>query len=499
MTIEKKISFKPQRAVANARSAHQQLTVEDLSPDQRLAYDAIRTWLNRGAGTKPTLSLGGFAGAGKSALVSVLAHEMPSPLAFCAFTGKASSVLARKLGASGISTVNRIVFQKDLMTGQRAFEPRPYCGTIHGLVYRPCEVCMVEEDYAHTYGAACREEAVAGDAEVGVAVNGKCLACDPPPPVKREGPCPRCNAARYLRRERLDRSYRLIVVDEASMVSDDMLETLLSYNIPILAVGDHGQLPPVKGQGSLMKAPDLRLEKIHRQAEGNPIIALSARIREKGDLDDTLEDGEAFTILSKQRHLDSWIAKRFTGARLAADPRSPEGILGSVLVSWTNRMRVGLNYDARAAIGHEGSPANGEAVICLKNAAPIYNGMRGVLLGDAVRAGAGSDGKAPKWKASVDFVEDDQQALNLLMSEHQFFAEKTIDYEKALEMGISMSQLGPLYDFGYALTCHKMQGSQASEVGVVVEPGLMRLGRDDRTRWLYTAITRAADRLTVIR
>jgi exodeoxyribonuclease-5 len=483
-----------------ATDAHRQLTVADLSPDQHEAYSAITTWLNRGTLTKKTLTLGGFAGSGKSALVSVLAHEMPAPLAFCAFTGKASSVLGRKLAASGIETVNRIVSTKDPLTGERPFEPRPYCGTIHGLVFRPCDACMVEKVYQHTFGDGCTADVdddglVVEGATPIFGPSGKCLACDPPPPVKREGHCNRCNDGRYLRRDRLDRTYRLIVIDEASMVSDDMLAALQSYGIPILAVGDHGQLPPVKGTGSLMRSPDIRLEKIHRQAAGNPIIALSARIRETGEIDDALEDGVAFTILA-QRNFNDWIAKRFTPARLKQDPSTPAGIMGTVLVSWTNRLRVGLNYDVRAALGLEGAPTQGEAVICLKNAAPIYNGMRGVLRADAIKA---VEGKAPKWKATVDFTEDNQVAENILMSEHQFFEEKTIDYDKATAMGVSMAQLGALYDFGYGLTCHKMQGSQAHEVAVVVEGGMARMSKDDRIRWMYTSCTRASSRLCVVR
>lgn len=480
-------------------NAHTRLAVSDLSPDQLEAYNSIKTWMNRGTATKRTLTLGGVAGSGKSALVSVIAHEMPSPLAFCAFTGKASSVLGRKLATAGIETVNRIVRSRD---GERAFEPRPYCGTIHGLIFRPCDVCMKEDVHEHTYGAGCRANAgddggleVTGAREVFSASNvSKCLACDPPPPVKREGPCHKCGGARYLRRDSLDRGYRLIVVDEASMVSDDMLQALLSYNVPILAVGDHAQLPPVKGQGSLMRKPDLRLEKIHRQAEGNPIIALSARIRATGDIDDSLEDGEAFTVLAR-RDLKDWIARRWNAARLNEDPRTPAGALGSVLVTATNRARCNLNYDVREALGIDGPPSKGEPVICLKNAAPIYNGMRGVLTADAVKGAAGS---APKWKMTVDFVEDGQTAENVLASEHQFFAEKTIDFDAARALGVTMSNLGALYDFGYSLTCHKMQGSQAPEVGVVLE-NMGWMTRDDRTRWLYTSSTRGAARLCIIR
>ena len=123
------------------------LTRSDLSQDQIVAFDAILAWLG-GSGPfagKKTLSLGGYAGSGKSTVVSVLAHELLKlgPLAFCAFTGKASSVLARKLQESGISTSPKTASRRP--GGLGGISPKPYCGTIHGLVYAPCDVCMPPE------------------------------------------------------------------------------------------------------------------------------------------------------------------------------------------------------------------------------------------------------------------------------------------------------------------------------------------------------------------
>ena len=63
------------------------------------------------------------------------------------------------------------------------------------------------------------------------------------------------------------------------MISDNMFRTLQARGVPILAVGDHGQLPPVRDSGTLMKIPTLRPEQIHRQAEGSPIVALSRRVQ----------------------------------------------------------------------------------------------------------------------------------------------------------------------------------------------------------------------------
>jgi hypothetical protein len=363
------------------------LTAEDLSTDQREMYAGIQAWLDRGTRTKQTLTCAGFAGTGKSTVVSVLARELPSPLAFCAFTGKASSVLGRKLAVSGIETTNRAV-KYDRVTGSRPYEPRPYCGTIHGLVYRPCPECMVEEEFEHTNLPGCKKWEASAGQEQGVG-GGPCFACTPPPPKPRSGPCGTCGGARFIRRERLDRDYNLIVVDEASMVSDEILETLLGYDVPVLAVGDHGQLPPVRGVGSLMRRPDLRLEKIHRQAAGNPIIALSAKVRETGDIDYSLVDGDRFVVESVQdieRVIDKRFAgsridvvKKFVGGRLDEDPLSDSGILGTVFVTWKNSSRCVLNKGVRVALECAGAPSRGEVVVCLKNKPPAYNGMRAVL------------------------------------------------------------------------------------------------------------------------
>ena len=69
----------------------------------------------------------------------------------------------------------------------------------------------------------------------------------------------------------------LIVIDECSMVDEELARDLLSFGKPILVLGDPSQLPPVKGGGFFTESPpDVMLTEIHRQAEDNPIIRLSA-------------------------------------------------------------------------------------------------------------------------------------------------------------------------------------------------------------------------------
>jgi exodeoxyribonuclease V len=52
------------------------------------------------------------------------------------------------------------------------------------------------------------------------------------------------------------------------------------------------------------------------------------------------------------------------------------------------------------------------------------------------------------------------------------------------------------FDYGYALTVHKAQGSQWDRLVLFDESFAFR---DSRERWLYTAITRAAESITIVR
>jgi exodeoxyribonuclease-5 len=51
------------------------------------------------------------------------------------------------------------------------------------------------------------------------------------------------------------------------------------------------------------------------------------------------------------------------------------------------------------------------------------------------------------------------------------------------------------FDYGYVLTVHKAQGSQWDDVVLFDESGVFA---ESRQRWLYTGVTRAAQRLTVV-
>ena len=55
----------------------------------------------------------------------------------------------------------------------------------------------------------------------------------------------------------------------------------MSFEVPLLVLGDPAQLPPIQGGGFFTDAePDAMLTEVHRQARDNPIVRLSMDIRE---------------------------------------------------------------------------------------------------------------------------------------------------------------------------------------------------------------------------
>jgi len=517
------------------------ITVKDLSPDQLAAYNSIVKWVGEstrrsGSGglvslpRQPLLTLAGFAGSGKSTVVSLVAEKIDLP-AFCAYTGKAASVLRRKLHLAGTQTVGT---QKKSRDGEMSHEHRPYCGTIHSLIYRPCDCREPKEVETHKPFPTCGEETLRDYGSASDAVYATCCGLGAHkvdrktfdalkkktklvyPPKHEDGRCKLCGGKEWLRREALDRAYSLICLDEASMCDETTLRDLQSYGVPILAVGDHGQLPPVGGNGTLMKNPHLRLEKIHRQAEGNPIIALSKIIRETGRIPDDMPSSDAVRF-ERLRFVERIIEERYENA-------SPARLLEMGIACYTNRRRVGLNAMVRRVrgISRDGRdfPKAGEHLVCLRNIKeqggrmPVANGMRGVLQGDVSRKlikdphgefkndhGEAARESETQLLGSIAFPEDGIEASSFEMFGPQFQREKTYSSPEELsrETGIStFSMAGSLFDFGYAMTGHKFQGSQVDDLLAVIErPG--PVSDDDWRRWQYTIVTRAASRLTILK
>lgn len=421
------------------------MTIE-LSSDQGEAFERVLAWLDEpSCPLNSILKMGGYAGSGKSTLLGLLAAEFQRQnlvVAYACFTGRAASVLSRKLSEAGLRRLtSKSYSDADIKGGGSKWYTSDYnsifCGTLHRLLYK----AIVNE----------RDELLG-----------------------------------FTKRSELDRKYDLLVVDEASMVSDEMLQDLQRHQVPILAVGDHGQLPPVAASGVLMQNPDVRLEKIHRQALDSPIIRFAHHLRETGRIETQgWDDRIAFRPQSELKRI---LRQAYAEASSPMDV----GVL-----CWTNRRRVQLNSMIRSARGCEKTPKAGEVLVCLKNYPPVYNGMRGVLAQDVMR-----DERKPwlLW-GSIAFPEEGIGQNVYSLCEPQFFRPETLkDIDQLRALGVEADRLaegGSLMDFGYCLSVHKSQGSQFQHVIWYVDRPVMPRSEEWR-KFSYTAATRAQHKLTVV-
>lgn len=281
-------------------------------------------------------------------------------------------------------------------------------------------------------------------------------------------------------RKRPSLSINLIIVDEASMVTAELWDDLLSYGIPVLAVGDHGQLPPVGSSFNLMAEPMIRLEKVYRQATDSPIVAVATLARTTGEIPPGRYGDE---VVKYSRSGD--------GIGMEMEELLEQWRPDWLVLSGYNHTRVRLNASLRARMGFETpEPTTGDHVICLRNntQAKLYNGMTGII---TWIESAEHDSEQLWWQAGIRLEEREYEGRIL---REQFGAKETISPIPLLP---DTKKRGDLFDFGYALTVHKAQGSSADTV-LLFEERSKHMSDDDWRRWLYTAVTRAERQLFII-
>ncbi len=261
----------------------------------------------------------------------------------------------------------------------------------------------------------------------------------------------------------------LIIVDECSMVDEALGKDLMSFGTPILVLGDPGQLPPVSGGGYFTNhEPDFLLTDIHRQASDNPIIQLAMQVREGKEI--MHGDYGTAQVISKGQVTQPLV--------LEAD---------QVLVG-TNRTRRRYNQRLRELKGFTSEyPQSGDKLVCLRN-----DPAKGLLNGSL-------------WQVMSSSKETVKPGINLMIRPEDDDMDRGAAKIKLLkaafedvegEIPWSTRKRYDEFDYGYALTVHKAQGSQWNNVVLFDESWAFR---DTRERWLYTAITRAAERLTIVR
>lgn len=261
----------------------------------------------------------------------------------------------------------------------------------------------------------------------------------------------------------------LIVVDECSMVDEALGRDLLSFGTPVLVLGDPGQLPPVSGGGFFTEhEPDFMLEEIHRQASDNPIIDLAQQAREGRSI--SIGDYGEFAKV---------ISKRDVSADL---------VLGAsqVLVG-TNKTRRRYNERLRELKGFDGPlPASGDKLVCLRN-----DPAKGLLNGSLWQVTS-----APRTvKPTINLlVRAEDEGIERYSAKVKIL--KAVFETPEADIPWQQKRRHDDFDYGYALTVHKAQGSQWDNVVLFDESWAFR---EHSARWLYTAITRAAERITIVK
>lgn len=291
--------------------------------------------------------------------------------------------------------------------------------------------------------------------------------------------------------------YKVIVVDEVSMLPSAMWHLLLSHGIYIIAAGDPGQLPPIEeaDNNHVLDKPHVFLDEIMRQAQDSEIIRLSMWIRDGKPIYSYKPDGNQVMIID-------WSQLR-EGMYEWADQ----------IICATNDRRILLNQAVRRLKGFTSDePEIGDKIISLHNnwdfssasgTWALTNGMIGTLTNyyNTVE-------RVPLYIYDKPII---YMNATFDLEDGDYFQDVPIDYEQlksgqatltgpqCYKMKKNEKCPDPPFDFGYAyaISCWKAQGSEYDKV-LGFEEG-HPTDKLTHTQYLYTMVTRAKEKIVIVR
>ncbi len=297
----------------------------------------------------------------------------------------------------------------------------------------------------------------------------------------------------FLKIPKLTLDYKIIVVDEVSMAPKTLMELLFNHNVYIICLGDPGQLPPIEKEedNHLLDHPHVFLDEIMRQAQESEIIRLTMKIRNHEPI------------------------HYFCGKEIQIIPYNQlnTGILqwGDQILTATNSKRQSINNTMRTLSGREGPPIDGDKLICLRNywedfsenGNALINGSIGIL-----------NNSFQTWVNLPRFMKSKIKKFNVLMGDliipeiDDIYSTVNMDYqmiitgEKCCDWKTSYrlkkyNIVPKEFAYAYAITCHKAQGSEWDNVVVLEEN--FPFDKEEHCKWLYTACTRASEKLVLVR
>ena len=301
----------------------------------------------------------------------------------------------------------------------------------------------------------------------------------------------------FIRIPKKQLDYSIVVVDEVSMVPKTMVDMLLAHRIYILFLGDPFQLPQIdkKETHTLLDKPHIFLDQVMRQAAESEIIQLTMKIR----------NGEDIPFMHGKEVIVAPKAELVTGHLTWAD----------IIICATNKTRHNMNRQKRELLGYSGVLQTGERIIikrnywedCDEDGNALVNGTVGTV--------------ANPYESFVripSYVKNDRRDLPLIGciftpdggksfdtfeidKDYLLKEEPCVDWRVSYQLGKLKPKIGDILPkqatYGYALTCHAAQGSEFDKVLVIEES--FPFDKTEHQRWLYTAATRAAEKLVLVR
>lgn len=394
--------------------------------------------------------------------MSALETELGLQAVFGTPTHKAASVLRRKLPgdqAARVRTYHSLIYH---------MKATYYCEITRRNVRRVVDTCTCKQT-----GSACRCP----------------FRFDPCTPGGSGHVCRVREELNTERREYLGDHREIVIIDESSMLSPEQVEDIRHFGIPILLVGDNGQLPPIMAEMNRWTLkPDVQLDRIHRQGSDSGILQAAHDVRRNGRMGQ-LSYGTGDTVRLDMS--DPQMAGVFERWDHGSD---------RLIITHTNRLRAMFN----ASLREKGPVRSGDRVVALGGKAyptprtsaegkasgtsiEVHNGMTGTVR-------AVMDHGGPTFDMVVE-LDDHEQAtdaepvriLAMDCARAQFGAEKDLPINSD-----DRPRGSHLWDYAYALTAHKAQGSEYSKVMVMDDLP------PNYAQWLYTSITRAKDACLVV-
>ena len=302
----------------------------------------------------------------------------------------------------------------------------------------------------------------------------------------------------FFRKPKPVLDYKVIVVDEVSMAPKSLIDLLFKHNIYAICLGDPGQLPPIDKDedNHLLDHPHIFLDEIMRQAQESEIIQLTMKIRNNEPIN------------------------YFDGKEVKIIPYSQlnTGILqwGDQILTATNATRQAINTQMRQLLNYPNHPVDGDKMICLRNywedfsdnGDPLINGTIGILKNsfqtwrEIPRVAKSNIKKFDILMGDLS-IPDTSDIYNLVDMDYKMIltGNKCCDWKLSYRLGKLRFRYGDIvpkeFTYAYAVTVHKAQGSEWNNIVVLEEN--FPFDKIEHTRWLYTACTRASEKLVLVR